>query len=206
MDTSVDPAVEGRSFANASQHMETPGELLRLFEKEYKRVQRLFKNTPRNQRLREQIFTYLMSAVMTDDERAAYLGLPEGCRIRENAKIICPEKLVCGKYVWIGEGAVLDASGGLEIGDHTSIGVYVLLWSHTSYLTNLNMANETASPLIKRRTTSIGKGCFISCHAVVYPGVTIGDRTMVLPMSVVTEDVAGNCIVAGAPAKKIRDL
>ncbi len=67
--------------------------------------------------LRDQILKYQMSQVMTDRERAALLGLPEGCRIRENAKIICPENLKCGKDVWIGEGAIIDASGGLEIGD-----------------------------------------------------------------------------------------
>ena len=94
----------------------------------------MFKNTERNRKLREQILTYHISSVMTDDERAQLLGLPEGCRIRENAKIISPENFKCGKYVWIGEGAILDASGGLEIGDHTSIGLYVLVWTHSSYL------------------------------------------------------------------------
>ena len=67
---------------------------------------------------------------MTDDKRAELLGLPEGRQIRENAKIISIEHSKCGKCVWIGEGAVLDASGGLEIGDHTSIGLYCLIWTY----------------------------------------------------------------------------
>ena len=143
---------------------------------------------------------------MTDDERAELFGLPEGCRIRENAKIISPENLKCGKYVWIGEGAILDASGGLEIGDHTAIGLYVLVWSHSSYLANVSLNNVIASPLIERKPTKIGKGCFIAGHSVIYPGVTIGDKVVVLPMSVVTKDIPSNCIVAGAPARKIKDL
>ncbi|MDY6835350.1 MAG: acyltransferase [Chloroflexota bacterium] len=143
---------------------------------------------------------------MTDDERAQLLGLPEGCRIREGAKIISPENLVCGKNVWIGEGAILDASGHLEIGDHTSIGLYVLVWSHTSYLTNVTLNNVIASPLIERKPTKIGQGCFIAGHSVIYPGVTIADKVVVLPMSVVTKDIPGNCIVSGTPARKVRDL
>jgi acetyltransferase-like isoleucine patch superfamily enzyme len=193
-------------FEKYSQHMTSPTEFIKMFIEEFERIKDTFKHTPRHQALREQIYRHLISSIMTDDERAAYMGLPEGCRIRENAKIISPEKLVCGTNVWIGEGAILDASGGLEIGEHTSIGLYVLVWSHTSYLTNINYANEIQSPLIKRKATKIGNGCFISGHSVIYPGITIGNRSVVLPMSVITGDIEGNCIVAGAPAKKIRDL
>jgi len=166
----------------------------------------MFKNTERNRKLREQILTYHISSVMTDDERAQLLGLPEGCRIREHAKIISPENFKCGKYVWIGEGAILDASGGLEIGDHTSIGLYVLVWTHSSYLANITLDNTIGNPLIERKPTKIGKGCFIAGHSVIYPGVTIGDRVVVLPMSVVTKDIPSNCIIGGVPAKKIKDL
>jgi len=67
----------------------------------------IFTNKERNKNLREQILKYHISSVMTDDERAALLGLPEGCRIRENAKIISPENLKCGKYIWIGEGKIM---------------------------------------------------------------------------------------------------
>jgi acetyltransferase-like isoleucine patch superfamily enzyme len=166
----------------------------------------VMKKDERNDLLREQIFTYAASQVLTDDERAKLLNLPEGCRIRENAKIISPENFKCGRNVWIGEGAILDASGGLEVGDHTSVGLYVMLWSHSSYLTNLAMANYSGSDLIERKPTKIGKGCFIAGHSVVYHGVTVGDRTVVLPMTVITKDIKGNCIVGGSPAKVIREL
>ena len=166
----------------------------------------MFMDTDRNKSLRSQILQYFISLVMTDDERARLLGLPQGCRMRENAKIISPEKFECGEYVWIGEGAILDASGGLKIGDHTSIGLYVLVWSHTSYLTNVTLNNIMGSPLIERKPTSIGKGCFIAGPSVIYPGVTIGDRVIVLPMTVVAKDIPSNCIVAGAPARIKKEL
>jgi len=166
----------------------------------------MFIDDARTNNLRKQILMYHISSVMTDDERAHLLGLPIGCRVRENAKIISPEKFKCGKYVWIGEGAILDASGGLEIGDHTSIGLYVLVWSHSSYLTNVTLNNISGSPLIERKPTKIGKGCFIAGHSVIYPGVTIGNKVVVLPMSAVTEDIPGNCVVGGVPARKVKDL
>jgi len=165
-----------------------------------------FKNNERNNTLRGQILNYFISLLMTDDERAKLLGLPEGCRIRENAKIINPENFICGNYVWIGEGAILDASGGLEIGDHTSVGLNVLIWSHTSYLTNLTLNNVTGSPLLIRKKTIIGKGCFIGGPSVIYHGVTIGDRVLILPMSTITKDVPSNTIVGGSPAKVIKSI
>lgn len=180
--------------------------ILSLLETELENSDIFIKSTLRNKNLRKQIAKYLVSQIMTDDERAAYFGLNVGCRMRENAKIICPENLKCGEYVWIGEGAVLDASGGLEIGSHTSIGLYVLVWTHTSYLLNLSLNNGIGNPMIKREKTVIGNGCFIAGHSVIYPGVTIGDKSLVLPMSVVTEDIPGNCIVRGNPAKKIKDI
>ena len=83
--------------------------------------------------LRNQILTYHMTDVLTDRERARLLGLPEGCRIRERAKILARERLSIGHHVWIGEGAILDAQGGLSIGDYTQIGLNVMVWSHTSH-------------------------------------------------------------------------
>ena len=166
----------------------------------------LFGDDDRANEVRRQILTYFISSVMTDDERARLLGLPEGCRIREGAKIISPENLDCGTYVWIGEGAIVDASGGLAIGDHSTVGSHVFVWTHTSYRANLAFDNRIASPHTERLPTTIGRGCFLGGPTVVYPGVTLGDRTVVLPMSVVTKDLPGNCMAAGAPARIIRNL
>jgi len=160
----------------------------------------------RNTSLRTEILQRLASLVMTDDERANLFGLPEGCRIRESAKIIAKDKLVCGKYVWIGEGSVLDASGGLEIGDHTSIGLGVMIWTHSSHLSNLAMKNESGSSLIQRKPTKIGQGCFIGGPAVIYSGVTISERCLIQPMSVVTSDIPPYSVVAGSPGKIIKTL
>jgi acetyltransferase-like isoleucine patch superfamily enzyme len=166
----------------------------------------MFLEDERNKKIRSYILKQFISNVMTDEERAILWGLPQGCRMRENAKIINPENLICGEFVWIGEGALLDASGGLEIGAHTSIGLNVMLWSHTSFLANICYDNKMGSDLIARAKTKIGKGCFIGGPSVIYAGVTLGDRTVVLPMSVISKDIDGSCIVAGAPARIIKRI
>ena len=166
----------------------------------------LFNDDERANAVRKDVLTYFVSSVMTDDERARLLGLPEGCRIREGAKILSPENLTCGEYVWIGEGAIIDASGGLTIGNHTTLASHVFVWTHTSYRANLAMDNRIGSPLIERSPTRIGDGCYVGGPSVIYPGTTLGDRTVVLPMTVVTKDLPGNCMAAGSPAKIIRHL
>ena len=160
-------------------------------------------DSERNRGLRREIVLRFLSQLLTDDERARLHGLPASCRVRENTKILMPDKLVCGEHVWIGENAYLDASGGLTIGDHATIGVGVYVWTHTSVLANLVHANHPGGAQVIRRPTTIGKGCYIVGHSVLNPGVTIGDGAMVLPMSVVTRDVAPGAIVAGAPAEPI---
>jgi acetyltransferase-like isoleucine patch superfamily enzyme len=152
----------------------------------------------RTERVRAEIKRYMETAWMTDDERAAHFGLPAGCRMRERAKILNPERLEMGECVWIGEGAVLDASGGLSIGAHTSIGLNVMVWTHSTALANLGMRNEIGSPYRVQSSVSIGAGCFIGGPSVILPGVTIGERSIVMPMSVVSNDVPSRVILGGS--------
>lgn len=163
-------------------------------------------DTERTRRLRPQILKRILSLVMTDDERATELGLPQGCRVRESAKIISPENLRCGTDVWIGENAIVDASGGLDIGSNTTIGTGVFVWSHTSVLSSLMGDNRSGNKWIRRAPTTIGKNSFIGGPSVINPGVVIGDGCLILPMSVVTNDVPDRTMVGGAPASFRRNI
>lgn len=52
----------------------------------------------------------------------------------------------------------------------------------------------------------IGNDVWIGGSSVILPGVTIGDNSVVAAGSVVTKDVPANVIVAGNPARKIKDI
>jgi len=56
------------------------------------------------------------------------------------------------------------------------------------------------------RPVRIGDGVWIGFDSCVLPGVTIGDGAIVGARSVVTEDVAPYSIVAGNPARLVRQL
>ena len=181
-------------------------ELLQALESIWKSEDFKLSDTERSRSLRLELLTRALSVVMTDDERAQLYGLPAGCRMRENAKILAPDRLVCGEYVWIGEGVIVDASGGLEIGDHTTFGSGSYIWSHSSVMANILMDNRSGNPYIVHSRTRIGRGTFIGGPSVVYPGVSIGDRCIIMPMSVVAADVPDNTMVGGSPARVIKQI
>ena len=155
-------------------------------------------------KLRNQILLYHMSDILTDRERARLLGLPEGCRIRERAKILAPEKLLCGRNVWIGEGAVLDAQGGLTIGDYTQIGLNVMIWSHTSHRQALSSQTGISRENIIYKSTKIGSNCFIGGPSLIAPGVTIGDKVIISPLTFVDRDIPDDKVVGSN--REIRHL
>jgi acetyltransferase-like isoleucine patch superfamily enzyme len=159
---------------------------------------------PRIREIRHQLLLYHMADVLTDRERARLLGLPEGCRIRERAKILAPEKLTLGKNVWIGEGAVLDAQGGLSIGDFTQIGLNVMVWSHSSHKNAQLSKTGIDKEGIDYKPTSIGSNCFIAGPSVIAPGVTIGNRVIVSPLTFVERDVPDDAVVSSR--REVREL
>ncbi len=51
-----------------------------------------------------------------------------------------------------------------------------------------------------------GNNVWIGSNATILPGVTIGDGAIIGANAVVTKDVKENTIVAGVPAKLIKEI
>ena len=104
-------------------------------------------------------------------------------------------KMDIGKDVRISWKAHLDKSvnpKGIHIGDETCVlnGAMIL-------------AHDACRSL--KADTYIGKNCVIGVRSIVLPGVTVGDSSIVAAGGIVTKDVPPNTIVAGNPAKIIRE-
>ncbi len=56
------------------------------------------------------------------------------------------------------------------------------------------------------KPVSIGNNVWIGENVCILPGVNIGDGCIIGANSVVNGDIADNCMVAGAPAKVIKEF
>jgi len=107
-----------------------------------------------------------------------------------------------GKHTYIGIYAVLEGFGGLEIGDYVHIaGPSVGIWTHTSLYQCLlgdeidNHAHRKVAPI------KIENNVWIGGKVTIYPNVTIGHHSVILPNSVVNENVPHSSMVGGIPAE-----
>jgi acetyltransferase-like isoleucine patch superfamily enzyme len=135
-------------------------------------------------------------------------------KISENAQFIC------GKNVKISSGCKIHVNGKVTIGDNTYIMPHTMLVVNSSLHIGSNCAiswncqimdndgheffinglkQESVAPIF------IGNNVWIGNNAIIKKGVKIGDGAAVASGSVVTKDVPGGVVVAGVPAKIIRD-
>lgn len=92
----------------------------------------------------------------------------------------------------------------ISIGDNVKIGANCVLIDTDSH--SLDPVKRR-SPLTDGGISSpitIGNDVFIGMNCIVLKGVTIGDRTIVGAGSVVTNSIPNDCVVAGNPAKIIK--
>lgn len=77
---------------------------------------------------------------------------------------------------------------------------------------NVGIITENHDPAcvgrhLPAQPVTIGRDCWIGMNAVLLPGVTLGDGTVVGALSVVTHSFPeGHCVIAGNPARLIRRL
>ncbi len=81
---------------------------------------------------------------------------------------------------------------GIHIGDESYFASGAIMFSH-DFSRNI------------KTHTYVGRKCFIGANAIIMAGVKIGDEVIVGSGSIVTKNVPSNCIVAGNPAKIIRE-
>jgi maltose O-acetyltransferase len=111
------------------------------------------------------------------------------------------DRLVLGRNVVIGAYAHIAADGGVSIGDNSMLASAVQITSSThDYHVRPYRSKRVDAPVV------IGANVWIGAGAIVLPGVTVGDDSVIGAGSVVTRDVPPGTVVAGAPARTMRTL
>ncbi|WP_082227255.1 acyltransferase [Demequina rhizosphaerae] len=108
-------------------------------------------------------------------------------------------ELTIGERPGINAGVTIGCHRSITIGDRVQIGPYAAIFDTGNH-------ELVAGEGIKIEPVVIGDNVWIGRSAYIMPGVTIGDNAVVGAGSVVTKDVPANAVVAGVPAKVIREL
>lgn len=106
-----------------------------------------------------------------------------------------------GRRVFLNHGTTINDIGGVTLGDDVMLGPNVsLLTSGHPVAPQRRTRTITAAPI------TIGSNVWIGAGATVLQGVTVGDDAVVAAGAVVTRDVAPATLVAGVPARLVRDV
>ena len=139
-----------------------------------------------------------MSAIDTES-----ISIDDDARINEQVYIggtKTPESsLTMGKRTIIMQASYINPTMPITIGDDSGIGGHCLLFTHGSWNSALEGYPVKFAPI------HIGKKVWLPWRVFVMPGVNIGDGVVVGADSMINKDVPPNCLVAGSPAKIIKE-
>jgi acetyltransferase-like isoleucine patch superfamily enzyme len=109
--------------------------------------------------------------------------------------------LTLADHVFVGRGVEFDVMSGVSVGRHSLIAPRCFITDHVHGIRpelRIDQQPCRAAPV------EIGADVWLGAGVVVLPGVKIGDGAVVGASSVVTADVAPYAVVAGAPARFLR--
>jgi acetyltransferase-like isoleucine patch superfamily enzyme len=150
------------------------------------------------------------------------LRLKPGCRLKIDEQsqiegtIICDREntsMAIGKRVFM--NGTLIVSEAIEIGNDVMISWGVTIVDHNSHAIAFSQRAEDVVNWragkkdwthVKIAPVKIGDRVWIGFNAIILKGVTIGEGAIVGAGAVVTKDVPAWTIVAGNPARIIREL
>ncbi len=124
-------------------------------------------------------------------EIAAHTSIHRGCQFYNIGGLKVASNTV------INENVVLDARQGLFIGRNVSISEQAILYTLQHDLDDPDF-RAAGAPVV------VNDYVFIGARAIVLPGVTLGEGAAVAAGAVVTRDVQPYTVVAGVPARPIR--
>ncbi|MGI9243214.1 MAG: sugar O-acetyltransferase [Verrucomicrobiales bacterium] len=110
--------------------------------------------------------------------------------------------IVLGDKVFFNFNCVVLDVARVTIGDNVLFGPAVQIYTATHPIS----AAERRKGLESAEPINIGKDVWVGGAAIICPGVSIGERSVIGAGSVVTRDVPSDVIAAGNPARVVREL
>ena len=127
-----------------------------------------------------------------------YHQIGEGSTVSTQLTVVAPQNVRIGKSVYVMNGVLLMASGGIIIED------YALVAAHAKIISNDH--DPYYRPALTCKPVIIKEGAWIGAGAAIMKGVTVGKYAIIGSNSVVTKDIPDYAVAVGVPAKVIKYL
>jgi acetyltransferase-like isoleucine patch superfamily enzyme len=114
--------------------------------------------------------------------------------------------LEIGNKTYIGHRVSISVGSRVTIGNHVLIANEVFIADNPGHPLDAALRRTQGVEPEQIRPVTIGDDVWIGHGSKIMPGVTIGEGAVVGAGSIVTKDVPAYALVAGAPAKVVRDL
>lgn len=154
-----------------------------------KLLRKINQSSPKKANKRKKLFNKLFGKATE-----VYIEPPFYCDYGVNITI--------GKGSYLNFGCTILDCNTVEIGEHCLLAPHVKIFA----------ATHPTSPALRKKNkefalpVKIGNNVWIGGGAIICPNITIGDNSIVAAGAVVTRNVPENVIVAGNPAKIIKEL
>ena len=153
--------------------------------------------------------TKIHSCVKIDGLSTDGVTIGNHCVIGEKTRIECTGSLNhLGKGLKIGDRSTFGsdcyfgAAGGIEMGNDVVAGQYIRFHSENhEYSDTSKLIREQG---VTQKGIKIGSNCWIGAGAVFLDGAELGDGCVVGANAVVTKKFPDNSVIAGIPAKLIK--
>lgn len=113
-------------------------------------------------------------------------------------------KIILGQNSEINEGCFILCKELFELGENSTLAYQTTILTSANPNTPYNGLG-VVYPKIEK-PVKIGDNTWIGARAIILPGVTVGNYCVVAAGSVVTKDVLDYSVVAGVPARVIKEL
>ena len=132
-----------------------------------------------------------------------FAGIGEGCYIETPLHANWGGRFVhLGRNVYANFNLTLVDDTDIYIGDYTMIGPNVTIAT----------AGHPVLPALREKMyqynmpVHIGRNCWIGAGAILLPGVSVGDNTVIGAGSVVTKDIPADVVAVGNPCRVLRKI
>jgi acetyltransferase-like isoleucine patch superfamily enzyme len=147
-----------------------------------------------------------LNASTTIDEMRERLSEIIEREIDTSTTIFVPFHTNFGKHIKLGKNVFINHAcsfldmGGITIEDDVQIGPKV------SLITENHPVDPTKRKFLDLKPIVIKKNAWIGAGAVLLPGVTVGENSIVAAGAVVNKDVPANTVVGGVPARHLKTI